>query len=100
MHTSAPFGEGANITAFLHFRALMTLFRGVAIGFVEGTIAPTTPTGRAISVIPLSSSWLIIPTVLVFFRSLNKPIVLRLFFLFLSSTLPSPVCWTAISDNS
>ncbi len=56
VHTKAPFGEGANIIAFLHFKALMTLFSGVAIGLVEGTIAPTTPTGLAISISPFSSS--------------------------------------------
>ena len=56
VQTKAPFGEGANIIAFLHFKALMTLFSGVAIGLVEGTIAPTTPTGLAISISPFSSS--------------------------------------------
>ena len=40
------------MTAFLHLSALITLFKGVATGFVEGTIAPTTPTGLAISVRP------------------------------------------------
>ena len=56
VQTKAPFGDGANIIAFLHFNALMTLFSGVAIGLVEGTIAPTTPTGLAISISPFLSS--------------------------------------------
>ena len=51
--TLAPLGDGARMIAFLHFSALITLFSGVAIGFVDGTIAPITPTGLAISIIPV-----------------------------------------------
>ena len=52
VQTLAPFGDGARMIAFLHFKALMTLLRGVATGFVEGTTAPITPTGLAISMMP------------------------------------------------
>ena len=51
--TSAPLGDGDRIIALPHFSALIALLVGVATGFVEGTTAPTTPTGRAISVMPL-----------------------------------------------
>ena len=87
------------MTAFLHFSALITLFNGVAIGFVEGTIAATTPTGLAISMMPFLSFSLITPTVLTPFKSLRSPIVFRRFFLILSSTFPRPVCLTAISES-
>ena len=36
------------------FSALMILLAGVAAGLVEGTTAPTTPIGRAISVTPVA----------------------------------------------
>ena len=36
------------------FSALMMLFAGVAAGLVDGVIAATTPTGRAISTRPRS----------------------------------------------
>ena len=42
------------MTALPHFSALMMLLAGVAAGLVEGTTAATTPTGRAISVMPRS----------------------------------------------
>ena len=90
-HTLAPLGDGARIIAFLHFRALITLFRGVAIGFVDGTMAPITPIGLAISTSPFCKFSSIMPTVLIPFKSLKSPIVLRLFFRFLSSTFPRPV---------
>ena len=38
--------------ALRHLSALMILFAGVAPGLVEGVIAATTPTGRAISMMP------------------------------------------------
>ena len=40
---ATPLGDGATTIELPHFRALMMLFAGVAAGFVEGTIAPTTP---------------------------------------------------------
>ena len=43
------------------FSALMILLAGVAAGLVEGTTAPTTPIGRAISVTPVAGSSEIIP---------------------------------------
>ena len=57
--------------------ALRVLLSGVAIGFVEGVTAPTTPTGRAISTNPFSGISLITPTEGAFFKSLRRPKVLR-----------------------
>ena len=50
---------------FLGFIAIKDLKITVEVGFVTGTIPQTTPTGSAISVIPVSGSSLIIPTVFV-----------------------------------
>ena len=52
----APFGDGARMIALRPFSALRMLFAGVAPGLVEGVIAATTPTGRAISMRPRSRS--------------------------------------------
>ena len=52
----SPLGEGATITALPAFKAFITLFAGVAPGLVDGVMAATTPTGRAISVMPLPAS--------------------------------------------
>ena len=65
---------------------------------MDGVIAPTMPTGFAISVTPFSLSFLIIPTVLTFFKSLNNPKVFLLFFKILSSAFPNPVSVTARLD--
>ena len=73
----------------------MILLTGVAAGLVEGVTAPTTPTGFAISTIPFFLSSLIIPTVLIFFKSLNNPSVFLLFFKTLCSASPRPVESTA-----
>ena len=51
-HVVQPFGDGATITALRPFSALMILLAGVAPGLVDGVIAATTPTGRAISINP------------------------------------------------
>ena len=48
-----PLGDGATMTALRPFSALMILLAGVAAGLVEGVMAQTTPTGRAISMMPL-----------------------------------------------
>ena len=95
--TFDPEGEGETIIAFLPFTALMILLTGVAAGFVAGVTAATTPTGFAISIIPLEASSSIIPTVFLFFRSLNKPTVFLLFFIILSSTFPNLVVSTESS---
>ena len=63
--------------AFRPLIALRVLFSGVAIGFVEGVTAPTTPTGRAISTNPFSGISLITPTEGEFFKSRRRPKVLR-----------------------
>ena len=52
----APFGDGAKITALRPFNAIITLLAGVAPGLVDGQIAPTTPTGLAISIKPYVGS--------------------------------------------
>ena len=90
-----PAGDGETIIAFLPFNALITLFTGVAAGLVDGVIAPTIPTGFAISIIPFSLNSLITPTVFTPFKSLRSPNVFLLFFKILSSTSPSPVEFTA-----
>jgi len=87
------------MTALPHFSALMMLLAGVAPGFVDGTTAATTPTGRAISVMPSSGSSLSTPVEIAPCRSRSRPSVLRWFLLILSSTLPSPVSRTAISAS-
>ena len=56
-----PRGCGARMMAFFPFKAAIELPRGVTVGFVQGCTAPTTPTGFAISVIPVASSRLMIP---------------------------------------
>src|SRR5216110_919873 len=96
----APLGEGATMIAFRPFSALMMLLAGVAAGLVEGVIAPTTPTGRAISTRPFSGSSAMTPTDLTPARSRKRPIVLRRFFAILSLTLPSPVSLTASSASA
>ena len=78
----------------------MTLFVGVAAGLVEGTTAPTTPTGRANSVTPVSGSSLTTPVVATPAISRSKPSVLRWFLRILSGTRPSPVASTAICESA
>ena len=80
-------------------RALIVLLKGVATGLVDGTTAPTIPTGRAISIKPFSGYFAITPTLGAPRKSCNNPMVLRRFFLSLSFTLPSPVSATASSAN-
>ena len=53
---------------FLPLIAFIILFIGVAAGLVDGVIAPITPIGFAISIIPFFLSFLIIPTDFVFFK--------------------------------
>ena len=56
----------------------MMLFAGVAAGFVDGVIAATTPTGRAISIeTALAILALITPTDFAPARSRRSPSVLR-----------------------
>jgi hypothetical protein len=93
-------GEGARITALRPLSALMILFAGVAPGLVEGVMAATTPTGRAISTMPSSGYSAITPTLFAPFRSRSRPRVLRWFLVTLSSTTPSPVSRTAISARA
>jgi len=95
-----PFGEGATITALRPLSALMILLAGVAPGFVDGVIAQTTPTGRAISIKPRTGSSPITPTESAPRRSRSRPKVLRWFLRTLSSTLPMPVSATASSASS
>ena len=95
-----PLGEGATITALRPLSALMILLAGVAPGLVDGVIAHTTPTGRAISVRPLATSSEITPTDFAPCRSRSRPRVLRWFLRSLSRTLPMPVSATASSASS
>ncbi len=76
------------------------LFAGVAPGLVDGVIAATTPTGRAISVRPRAGSAPMTPTDFAPRRSRSRPIVLRRFLAILSATSPSPVSRTAISASA
>src|SRR3954465_12606870 len=92
-----PLGDGATITAFRPFSALMILLAGVAPGLVDGVTAHTTPTGRAISTMPVDGSCEITPTDFARFRSRSRPKVLRWFLRTLSATLPMPVSLTASS---
>src|SRR5476651_1414852 len=76
-HDEYPFGDGATITALPHFSALMILLAGVAAGLVDGVIAATTPTARAISTIPVAEFRLITPQVLASCKSRRSPSVFR-----------------------
>ena len=80
--------------------ALTMLLAGVAAGLVDGVIAATTPTGRAISISPRRRSSEMMPTDFAPRRSRNSPSVLRRFFAILSSTLPRPVSRTARSASA
>ena len=68
-----PLGDGATITALRPFSALMILLAGVAPGLVDGVIAQTTPTGRAISIRPRAGSSAITPTDFAPCRSRSRP---------------------------
>src|SRR5688572_21269795 len=68
-----PLGEGDEITALPHFSALIMLLAGVAPGLVEGTTAHTTPTGRAISVMPVSGISRSTPVEIAPCRSRRRP---------------------------
>ena len=72
-----PLGEGDRTIALQHFKQFMTILVGVATGLVEGVSAPTTPTGRAISMIPVSEHSAITPTLFAIVRSRNNPMVFR-----------------------
>ena len=80
-----PSGEGETITALRPLRAIIALFTGVAAGLVEPTMATTTPTGLAISVMPVSGSSRTTPTDRWPSRSRRVPNVLRRFLATLSS---------------
>ena len=95
-----PLGDGATMTALRPFSALMILLAGVAAGLVLGVMAQTTPTGRAISVMPVAGSSAITPTDLAPCRSRSRPKVLRWFLRILSATSPMPVSATASSASS
>ena len=56
-------GWKEKIIGFLVFKAINDLKITVEVGFVVGIIPQITPTGSAISVIPVRGSSLIIPTV-------------------------------------
>ena len=95
-----PFGDGATMTALRPFSALMILLAGVAPGLVDGVIAQTTPTGRAISTRPFSGYSAITPTDFAPRRSRSRPSVFRWFLRTLSSMSPMPVAATASSASS
>ena len=88
------------MTALPHFSALMMLLAGVAAGLVDGTTAATTPTGRAISVMPRSGYSAMTPVDFAPWRSRSSPSVLRWFFSTLSATTPRPVSFTASSASA
>ena len=57
------FGWNAKIIGFLVFNASKLLKIAVEVGFVTGVKPATTPTGSATSVMPVTGSSLMIPTV-------------------------------------
>ena len=83
--------------AFPHLRANMELLIGVTIGFVQGLIAATTHIGLATLVIPVVSSVSRIPRDFLPRRLFQTIPAFCLFLANLSSTLPMPVSYTAIS---
>ena len=72
-----PLGLGATTIALRAFSAFRILLAGVAAGLVDGVIAATTPTGRAISTTPRSGYSAITSTVFIPCRSRSRPSVLR-----------------------
>ena len=72
----------------------------VEVGFVVGTIPQITPTGSAISVIPVKGSSLIIPTVFKWRRLLVTYSQANKFLTALSSKTPLPVSLTAASAKT
>ena len=95
-----PAGDGARTMALRPLIAIIALLTGVAAGLVDGTTAPTTPTGLAYLTMPRVASSSITPTVLTRSRSRRVPKVLRWFLAVLSATLPSPVSLTAVSARA
>ena len=77
------------------FRAIRALKMVVEVGLVVGTMPHTTPTGSAISVMPVTSSSLMIPTVFKSRRRRTTFSQANRFLVALSSNTPRPVSSTA-----
>ena len=93
-------GWKEKIIGFLVFKAINDLKITVDVGLVVGIIPQTTPTGSAISVIPVKASSLIIPTVFKWRRLFVTYSQANKFFTALSSKTPRPVSLTAASANT
>ena len=88
-------GWKPNTIGFRVFRASRLLKIVVEVGLVTGVTPAMTPTGSAISVIPVSSSWEITPTVRSPFIECVTCSQAKMFFTALSSNRPRPVSATA-----
>ena len=82
------------------FSAMSDLKIAVEVGFVTGVRAQMTPTGSAISVIPVISSWLMTPTVFWLMIEFVTCSHANMFFTALSSNRPRWVSSTAIVARS
>ncbi len=85
---SCALGWNAKIMGFLVFRQISDLKITVDVGFVTGVIPAITPTGSAISVIPVTGSSEMTPTVfrcLMLFTTYSQA---KRFFVALSSKTP------------
>ena len=77
------------------FNAIRLLKMAVEVGLVTGVTPATTPTGSAISTMPLISSLLMTPTVLVCAMLCVTCSQAKMFLTALSSNTPRPVSSTA-----
>ena len=89
-------GWGEKTMAFLAFTAIIDLNIAVDVGFVDGTIPISSPTGSATSMVLATGSSLTIPMVFMsFIASYSSPDAIWFLYV-LSSTFPKPVSSTAI----
>ena len=88
-------GWNEKIIGLRVFSAIRDLKMVVEVGLVVGTIPQTTPTGSAISVIPVTSFSLMTPTVFKSRRRRTTFSQANRFFVALSSNTPRPVSSTA-----
>ena len=82
------------------FSAMSDLKIAVEVGFVTGVSAQMTPTGSAISVMPVISSWLMTPTVFWLMIEFVTCSHANMFFTALSSNRPRWVSSTAMVARS
>jgi len=93
-------GWNAKMIGLRVFRAMSDLKMAVEVGFVTGVTPQMTPTGSAISVMPVMSSRLMMPTVLVVAMPWVTCSHAKMFLTALSSKTPRCVSATASSASA